>query len=511
MRSIRGSNGEPRIPNPESRQPAEFWRTLDERADDPAFQEHLYNEFPSEIEAITDPVARRTFLKLMGASMALAGVTACTRQPTEKIVPYVRQPEELIPGKPLFFATAMPLGGTATGLLVESHEGRPTKIEGNPLHPSSLGATDVFAQAAILGPVRSRSLADADQPRRDSSVAGLSWRDPRGADGAAAAQRRRHPYADRVDQFADAGGADPRGARAIPVREMASVGSRRPRERTRRREARVRRGRRRAVPPRAGRRHPVARRRLPRLRTRRAALRAGIRRTAASRAGRSHEPALRRGEHADLHRGARRPSPAAETERDRGARAPDRSRAWRRAGRACPPTCPPERVARRRKRAARSWMGRTQSRSGSAPSPRTCSPTAGAASSSPATAQPPAVHALAHAMNQALGNVGRTVVYTTPIEAAPVESARVPARPRRRHGRRQGRSAADRRRQSGLHRAGRSAFRRRDGEGAAARAPESATTTRRQRCATGRFPRRTSSKPGATRAATTAPSRSSSR
>ncbi len=130
--------------------PDPFWRTLDEQADDPAFQEHLYNEFPSEIEAITDPVQRRTFLKLMGASLALAGVTACTKQPTEKIVPYVKQPEELIPGKPLFYATAMTLGGVATGLLVESHEGRPTKIEGNPLHPGSLGASDVFAQASVL-------------------------------------------------------------------------------------------------------------------------------------------------------------------------------------------------------------------------------------------------------------------------------------------------------------------------------------------------------------------------
>ena len=124
----------------------DYWRTLDELAGDPAFQERLYNEFPSEIEAITDPVARRAFLRLMGASIALAGVTACTRQPPEKIVPYVRQPEELIPGRPLFFATAMTLGGAATGLLVESHEGRPTKIEGNPQHPGSLGATDVFAQ-----------------------------------------------------------------------------------------------------------------------------------------------------------------------------------------------------------------------------------------------------------------------------------------------------------------------------------------------------------------------------
>src|SRR5262249_48752299 len=106
-----------------------FWRTLDELADDPAFRERIVNEFPSEIEASTAPVARRSFRKLMGASRALAGVTACTRQPPEKILPYVRQPEGLVPGKPLFYATAMALGGVATGLLVESHEGRPTKIE----------------------------------------------------------------------------------------------------------------------------------------------------------------------------------------------------------------------------------------------------------------------------------------------------------------------------------------------------------------------------------------------
>ena len=153
----------------------EFWRSLEEQAGDPAFQERLYNEFPSQIEAITDPVARRTFLKLMGASLALAGVTACTKQPAEKIVPYVRQPEELIPGKPLFYATAMPLGGVATGLLVESHEGRPTKIEGNPLHPDSLGATDVFAQAAILGlydPDRSQTLRNLGEIRPWSSFLG---------------------------------------------------------------------------------------------------------------------------------------------------------------------------------------------------------------------------------------------------------------------------------------------------------------------------------------------------
>ncbi len=136
-----------------------FWRALEERTGDPAFLQRLENEFPSQIEAITDPVARRTFLKLMGASLALAGITGCTRQPAEVIVPYVKQPEEIVPGKPLFFATSMTVGGIANGLLVESHEGRPTKVEGNALHPGSLGATDVFGQASVL------NLYDPDRPR----------------------------------------------------------------------------------------------------------------------------------------------------------------------------------------------------------------------------------------------------------------------------------------------------------------------------------------------------------
>src|SRR6476646_6785145 len=111
---------------------------------------------------------RRDLFKFAGVSLALAGVTACTRQPAEKIVPYVRQPEEIVPGKPLFFATAMPLGGVAAGLLVESHEGRPTKIEGNPQHPGSLGAADIFAQASVLGlydPDRSQTLTRVGEIR----------------------------------------------------------------------------------------------------------------------------------------------------------------------------------------------------------------------------------------------------------------------------------------------------------------------------------------------------------
>ncbi|MEW5979147.1 MAG: TAT-variant-translocated molybdopterin oxidoreductase [Acidobacteriota bacterium] len=127
-----------------------FWRSLEEVADTPEFREYLHREFPRGAAEWDETSDRRRFLKLMGASLALAGLTACTKQPRETIVPYVRAPEEIIPGKPLYFATAMPVGGGALGLLVESHMGRPTKIEGNPDHPASLGSTDAQAQAAVL-------------------------------------------------------------------------------------------------------------------------------------------------------------------------------------------------------------------------------------------------------------------------------------------------------------------------------------------------------------------------
>jgi molybdopterin-containing oxidoreductase family iron-sulfur binding subunit len=139
----------------------QYWRSLEELAETDEFYELLHREFPENATEWNDPVGRRKFLKLMGASLALAGLTACTRQPTETIAPYARQPEGLVLGKPLFYATAMPLGGGATGLLVESHEGRPTKVEPNPQHPASLRGTDVFAQASVLSlydPDRSQTL-----------------------------------------------------------------------------------------------------------------------------------------------------------------------------------------------------------------------------------------------------------------------------------------------------------------------------------------------------------------
>ena len=154
----------------------QYWRSLEELADTEEFQWFLHNEFPRQASVFGEGVDRRQFLKLMGASLALAGLNACTRQPTENIMPYVRQPEEVIPGRPLFFATALPLGGVGCGVLVESHMGRPTKVEGNPDHPASLGATDVFAQASVLG------LYDPDRSQVVTHVGEIrTWADFRAA------------------------------------------------------------------------------------------------------------------------------------------------------------------------------------------------------------------------------------------------------------------------------------------------------------------------------------------
>ena len=128
----------------------EYWRSLQELAGSDEFQEMLHREFPKGASEWIDDFSRRGFLKTMGASLALAGLTGCTRMPNTEIVPYVRQPENVIPGRPKFYATAFTLGGYASPILVESNMFRPTKIEGNPQHPASLGGTDIYAQASIL-------------------------------------------------------------------------------------------------------------------------------------------------------------------------------------------------------------------------------------------------------------------------------------------------------------------------------------------------------------------------
>jgi len=146
----------------------QYWRSLEELAGSPEFQDALHREFPKGASEWLDTVSRRGFLKVMGASLGLAGMTGCVKLPLEPIVPYVRQPEGVIPGRPMYYATAITLGGYANPVLVESHLGRPTKIEGNDLHPASMGGTDIFTQAAILGlydPDRSQSVISMGDQR----------------------------------------------------------------------------------------------------------------------------------------------------------------------------------------------------------------------------------------------------------------------------------------------------------------------------------------------------------
>jgi MoCo/4Fe-4S cofactor protein with predicted Tat translocation signal len=146
----------------------EYWRSLEELAGSEEFQQALHREFPKGASEWLDSVSRRGFLKVMGASLGLAGMTGCVKLPLEPIVPYVRQPEDVVPGRPKFYATAVTLGGYASPVLVESHLGRPTKIEGNDLHPASLGGTDIFTQAAILGlydPDRSQNVISMGDQR----------------------------------------------------------------------------------------------------------------------------------------------------------------------------------------------------------------------------------------------------------------------------------------------------------------------------------------------------------
>jgi MoCo/4Fe-4S cofactor protein with predicted Tat translocation signal len=149
-----------------------FWRGLEEWADTPEARDILAHEFPENADQLTDPVTRRQFVTLMGASLALAGAAGCSPRaaPNRTVLPYTRQPDRLTPGVPLYFATAMPHAGASVGLLVKSHEGRPVKVEGNPSHPASLGATDAIAQASIL------NLYDPDRSQAPTYLGeGRSW------------------------------------------------------------------------------------------------------------------------------------------------------------------------------------------------------------------------------------------------------------------------------------------------------------------------------------------------
>jgi MoCo/4Fe-4S cofactor protein with predicted Tat translocation signal len=127
------------------------WQGLDKVATQPGFDRRLEQEFPAQAQEWVDPVSRRGFMKLMGASLAMAGLAGCTKQPDEPIYPYVKAPEDLILGRPNYFATAFPFSTGALPLLVKSDAYRPIKVDGNPEHPMSMGGSDPLSQASLLG------------------------------------------------------------------------------------------------------------------------------------------------------------------------------------------------------------------------------------------------------------------------------------------------------------------------------------------------------------------------
>ena len=147
-----------------------YWKSLNQLAQNQEYQEFVDREFPENATELKDGVSRKSFLRIMGASIALAGFAAC-RRPVQKILPYSKQPEDIVPGVPLFYASAMPFMGSLTGLVIENHEGRPTKVEGNELHPGSMGKTNAYHQASML------EMYDPDRshyPKRNGSKSSVN-------------------------------------------------------------------------------------------------------------------------------------------------------------------------------------------------------------------------------------------------------------------------------------------------------------------------------------------------
>ena len=160
-----------------------FYKSLEELSATQEFNDLLGEEFPRQAGEWTDAVSRRGFLKVMGASFALAGLAGCTKQPDEPIYPYVKQPEDLVLGRPMYFATAHPFPTGAIPVLVKSDAFRPIKIEGNPDHPMSKGKSDATTQATLLDlydPDRSHGVRFKGQAS-DFPVASRRrcWRAPR--------------------------------------------------------------------------------------------------------------------------------------------------------------------------------------------------------------------------------------------------------------------------------------------------------------------------------------------
>jgi molybdopterin-containing oxidoreductase family iron-sulfur binding subunit len=190
-----------------------YWRSVDELAGTPEFQAAVEREFPSSAQEWVDPVSRRGFMKLMGASMALAGLAGCTKQPDEPIYPYVKAPEDLILGKPMYFASAHPFVTGAVPLLVKSDQFRPIKVDGNPEHAYNHGSSDPYTQGTPL--------AACDLSRRESRVGGVCA----GAAGKGFCIERRDGslFSERDDYVADAGAAVEGGAGCVSEGNAGSV------------------------------------------------------------------------------------------------------------------------------------------------------------------------------------------------------------------------------------------------------------------------------------------------
>ena len=184
----------------------------------------VQREFPTQAAEWIDPVSRRGFLKVMGASLALAGLSGCTKQPDEPIYPYVKEPEDLVLGRPVYFATAMPFNTGAVPLLVKSDAYRPIKLDGNPDHPVNRGSSDPLTQGSLLDlydPDRSQRVICRGEVR---AVCGFSCRVPRHVGRQEGKRGRRALHPERHRDLSHPGSAMEGGAAELPQCQVAAVG-----------------------------------------------------------------------------------------------------------------------------------------------------------------------------------------------------------------------------------------------------------------------------------------------